>query len=213
WVLTVGLEWDGRGAKYHADGTVRQYGTGDLDVYFFCRNEQTHEYVVLSGEPGHTGDLRQWPFIVHHGDSPGPGTGNRPAVEQVTVRPQENGDLLVNVYQSVDNGLGAINKFGRPRAAIRYGKAGPDGLPGRDADEILVYIGNDKNSFWATIAHIDVQDGVLKVDGETRYSRAMSETMPTLDRSGTWVRSAKGAPVGRSKRRNGTGLSHYCGRL
>ncbi|MFT4125272.1 MAG: TerD family protein, partial [Gordonia sp. (in: high G+C Gram-positive bacteria)] len=33
WVLTVGLEWDGRGAKYHADGSVRQYGTGDLDVY------------------------------------------------------------------------------------------------------------------------------------------------------------------------------------
>src|SRR5690606_35476861 len=53
------------------------------------------------------------------------------------------------------------------------------------ADEILVYVGNGKNSYWATVAHIDVQDGVLTVDGETRYSRFGSERMPGLDSSGT----------------------------
>lgn len=213
WVLTVGLEWDGRGAKYRKDGTVQKYGQGDLDVYFFCRNEQTDEYVVLSGEYGHTGGLDRWPFIAHHGDSLGPGKGNRPAVEQVTVRPQENGDLLVNVYQSVDNGTGAINTFGRPRVAIRYGRAGHDGLPGPDADEILVYVGNDQNSYWATIAQIDVQNGVLMVDGETRYSRKNSEMMPTLDRTGKWLQESPGAPVGRSKKKHGSGLDRYNGRL
>ncbi len=213
WVLTVGLEWDGRGAVYGSDGSVTKYGEGDLDVYFFCRNEQTDEFVVLSGEKGHTGGLDRWPFILHHGDSRGPGRGKQPAVEQVTVRPQENGDLLVNVYQSVDNGIGAINKFGRPRAVIRYGRAGRDGLPGPDADEIVIHVGNNKNSYWATIAHVDVQDGILHVDGTTRYSRAMSETMPTLDRTGKWVRSARGAPTGRSKKRHGEGLDAYRGKL
>lgn len=212
WALTVGLEWDGRGASYDRDGRVQSYGEGDLDVYFFCRNEQTGDYVVLSGENGHRGDLATWPFILHHGDSRGPGSGNRPAIEQVTVLPNENGDLLVNVYQSVDNGAGAINTFGRPRVAIRYGKAGPDGLPGPDADEIVVHVGNGKNSFWATVAHIDVQDGILKVDGETRYSRAFSERMPILDRSGSWVRGSKSAPTGRSKKAMGVGLSAYSGR-
>ncbi len=213
YVLTVGLEWDGRGAVYAKDGTVKKYGEGDLDVYFFCRNEQTDEFVVLSGERGHTGGLKSWPFIQHHGDSKGPGKGKRPAVEQVTVLPQENGDLLVNVYQSVDNGLGAINKFGNPRVAVRYGRAGRDGLPGPDCDEILVHVGNNKNSYWATIAHIDVQDGVLKVDGETRYSRIGSERMPTLDRTGTWVRAAASAPTGQSKKRKGQGLNFYSGKL
>ncbi|WP_248489998.1 TerD family protein [Tsukamurella sp. PLM1] len=52
WVLTVGLEWDGRGAVYASDGSVKKFGDGDLDVYFFCRNEQTDEFVVLSGEKG-----------------------------------------------------------------------------------------------------------------------------------------------------------------
>lgn len=212
WALTVGLEWDGRGAVYDRDGRVQRYGEGDLDVYFFCRNEQTGDYVVLSGENGHRGDLATWPFILHHGDSRGPGSGSRPAVEQVTVLPNENGDLLVNVYQSVDNGAGAIDTFGRPRVAIRYGKAGPDGMPGPDADEIVVHVGNGKNSFWATIAHIDVQDGILKVDGETRYSRAFSERMPILDRSGSWVRGSKSAPTGRSKKAMGVGLSAYSGR-
>ncbi|MCX2753861.1 MULTISPECIES: TerD family protein [unclassified Gordonia (in: high G+C Gram-positive bacteria)] len=213
WVLTVGLEWDGRGAEYAADGRVTKYGKGDLDVYFFCRDEVAHQYVVISGEKGHRGDLRSWPFIEHHGDSRGPGRGNKPAVEQVTVLPKENGDLLVNVYQSVDNGAGAIDKFGRPRVAIRYGRPGKDGLPGRDSDEILIHVGNGKNSFWATVAHIDVQDGVLKVDGTTRYSKFFSERMPTLDRTGKWVRSAKEAPTGRSKKASGSGLDRYDGEL
>lgn len=213
WVLTVGLEWDGRGATYHRDGSVKKYGTGDLDVYFFCRDEVAHRYVVLSGEKGHTGSLSTWPFIHHHGDSKGPGAGRKAAVEQVTVRPQENGDLLVNVYQSVDNGAGAIDTFGKPRVAIRYGKPAKGGLPGPDCDEILVFVGNSKNSYWATVAHIDVQDGILKVDGETRYSRPHSEAMPTLDRSGTWVRSASSAPVGRSKSQHGSGLTNYSGTL
>lgn len=211
WVLTVGLEWDGRGAKYAADGTVTKYGTGDLDVYFFCRNEETNDYVVISGERGHQGELTTWPFMRHGGDSKGPGTGGGPAVEQVHVKPTENGDLLVNVYQSVDNGAGAIDKFGRPRVAIRYGKAGPDGQPGPDADEIVVHVGNSKNSFWATIAHIDVQDGVLTVDGETRYSRMFDERMPVLSSAGEWVRSSKGGPKGRSKNKHGEGLDRYAG--
>ena len=212
WVLTVGLEWDGRGAVYDRDGAVTRYGTGDLDVYFFCRNEETDEFVVISGEPGHQGELATWPHIHHFGDSRGPGNGGKPAVEQVEVTPTENGDILVNVYQSVDNGGGAIDNFGRPRIAIRYGRAGSDGKPGPDADEIVVHVGNGKNSFWATVAHIDVQDGVLTVDGETRYSRMMSERMPGLDTSGRWVQKPSGGPRGRSKSRNGTGLSAYSGR-
>jgi tellurite resistance protein TerA len=212
WVLTVGLEWDGRGAKYASDGTVKKYGTGDLDVYFFCRNEETDDYVVISGERGHQGDLETWPFIRHGGDSLGPGSGGRPAVEQVHVKPTENGDLLVNVYQSVDNGTGAIDKFGRPRVAIRYGRTGSDGQPGPDADEIIVHVGNSKNSFWATIAHIDVQDGVLTVDGETRYSRMFDERMPGLTTSGAWVRTPKGGPTGRSKGRHGEGIDRYRGK-
>jgi stress response protein SCP2 len=213
YVLTVGLEWDGRGAVYAKDGTVKKYGEGDLDVYFFCRNEETHEFVVLSGERGHTGGLKTWPFIQHHGDSLGPGKGGRAAVEQVTVLPQENGDLLVNVYQSVDNGAGAINTFGRPRVAIRYGRVGAGGLPGPDADEILVYVGNDVDSYWATVAHIDVEGGVLTVDGATRYSEPGSETMPTLDRRGDWVAYAPEAPTGQSKKEHGRGLDLYCGKL
>ncbi|MFJ2837308.1 TerD family protein [Nocardia sp. NPDC087230] len=212
YVLTVGLEWDGRGAHYDADGRVTKYGKGDLDVYFFCRNEITGDYVVISGEKGHQGDLAEWPFLHHQGDSRGPGAKNLPATEQVIVRPTENGDLLLNVYQSVDNGAGAIDTFGRPRVRVRYGRAGRDGLPGPDADQITVMIGNGKNSFWATVAHIDVRDGILTVDGTTRYSRAFSERMPVLDTRGTWLRSAKNGPVGRSKSSNGLGLSHYAGR-
>ncbi|MDV2477647.1 TerD family protein [Rhodococcus zopfii] len=212
WVLTVGLEWDGRGATYDRSGKVNKYGEGDLDVYFYCRNEHTNDYVVISGDRDHRGDLGTWPFIHHYGDSKGPGRGKKPAVEQVRVLPNENGDLLVNIYQSVDNGIGAIDKFGRPRVAIRYGRAGKDGLPGPDADEILVYVGNGKNAYWATVAHIDVQDGVLTVDGETRYSRIGSERMPGLDSKSTWVRSPKGGPTGRSKKRNGgLGLDRYHG--
>lgn len=212
WVLTVGLEWDGRGATYDRDGNVTRYGTGDLDVYFFCRNEETDEFVVISGEKGHRGGLATWPHIHHSGDSRGPGRGGVPAVEQVEMTPTENGDVLVNVYQSVDNGGGAIDRFGRPRIAIRYGRAGRDGKPGPDADEILVHIGNGKNSFWATVAHIDVQDGILTVDGETRYSRMLSERMPGLDTKGRWVQKPKDGPVGRSKKRNGLGLTTYAGR-
>jgi tellurite resistance protein TerA len=212
WVLTVGLEWDGRGAKYDRDGNVTTYGRGDLDVYFFCRNEDTGDYVAISGEAGHQGDLDTWPHIRHGGDSVGPGNGGKPATEQVQVRPTENGDLLVNVYQSVDNGGGAIDKFGRPRVAIRYGRAGADGLPGPDADEITVHVGNSKNSFWATVAHVDVRDGVLTVDGETRYSRAFDERMPGLTTDGTWVRAPKGGPRGQSKKRKGQGLDRYSGR-
>lgn len=213
WVLTVGLEWDGRGAKYGSHGNVKRYGEGDLDVYFFCRNEETNDYVVISGEKNHRGSLKTWPHIHHSGDSKGPGRGDKPASEQVRVLPKENGDLLVNVYQSVDNGAGAIDTFGRPRVAIRYGRADRKGLPGPDADEILVYVGNGKNSFWATVAHIDVQDGVLTVDGETRYSRFGSERMPVLDTAGNWVRKAPDGPVGRSKKRNGgVGLTKYAGR-
>jgi len=212
WVLTVGLEWDGRGATYDRNGNVKKCGSGDLDVYFYCRNEDTNDYVVISGDPGHRGSLDTWPYIHHYGDSKGPGNGKKPAVEQVRVLPNENGDLLVNIYQSIDNGAGAIDKFGKPRVAIRYGRAGHDGLPGPDSDEILVYVGNGKNSYWATVAHIDVQDGVLTVDGETRYSRFGSERMPGLDSSGTWVRSPKGGPTGRSKKRNGgLGLDRYAG--
>lgn len=213
WILTVGLEWDGRDATYGPNGNVIRYGTGDLDVYFFCRDEIRHEYVVLSGESGHTGSLDRWPYIHHHGDSLGPGNGNKPAVEQVTVRPQENGDLLVNVYQSVDNGTGAINTFGKPRVAIRYGRPAANGLPGPDSDEILVFVGNSRDSYWATVAHIDVQDGVLTVDGKTRYSAPHSETMPTLDRRGRWVKEAAAAPIGQSKSSNGSGLTHYAGSL
>jgi tellurite resistance protein TerA len=212
WVLTVGLEWDGRGATYDRDGTVTRYGTGDLDVYFFCRNEETDEFVVISGEKGHRGDLATWPHIHNFGDRRGPGRGGKPAVEQVEMTPTENGDILVNVYQSVDNGGGAIDRFGRPRIAIRYGRAGRDGKPGPDADEIVVHVGNGKNSFWATVAHIDVQDGVLTVDGETRYSRMMSERMPGLDTKGRWVQKPRGGPRGRSKSRHGTGLDAYSGR-
>ncbi|WP_232668818.1 TerD family protein [Pseudonocardia sp. TRM90224] len=210
WVLTVGLEWDGRGAKYAPDGTVRQYGEGDLDVYFFCRDEHTNAYIVISGEPGRQGSLDHWPYIQHSGDALGPGV-NGPAVEQVRVQPTENGDLLLNVYQSVDNGLGAINKFGRPRVAIRYGRAGADGRPGPDADEIIVHVGNNKNSFWATVAHIDVQDGILTVDGETRYSRLFDERMPGLTTAGAWVRTPRGGPTGRSKSQFGEGLTRYEG--
>ncbi|MGW6422301.1 TerD family protein [Nocardia sp. NPDC055053] len=212
YVLTVGLEWDGRGAQYDPAGRVTKFGKGDLDVYFFCRNEITGDYVVISGEKGHQGDLATWPFIHHQGDSRGPGAHNLPATEQVVVRPTENGDLLLNVYQSVDNGAGAIDTFGRPRVRVRYGRPGPDGFPGPDADQITVVIGNGKNSFWATVAHIDVRDGILTVDGATRYSRAFSEKMPVLDTAGTWLRSAKNGPVGRSKSSNGLGLSHYAGR-
>ncbi|GGK35025.1 TerD family protein [Nocardia camponoti] len=212
YVLTVGLEWDGRGAKYDKAGNVTTYGTGDLDVYFFCRNEVTGEFVVISGEKGHQGTIDAWPFMHHQGDSRGPGAGNAPASEQVIVRPTENGDLLLNVYQSVDNGAGAIDTFGRPRVRVRYGRPGPDGLPGPDADQITVLIGNGKNSFWATVAHIDVQDGILTVDGTTRYSRAFSEKMPVLDTRGEWQRSFKGGPTGRSKKASGLGLSHYEGR-
>ncbi|MFD5176561.1 TerD family protein [Nocardia sp. NPDC058379] len=212
YVLTVGLEWDGRGAQYDPSGRVTKFGKGDLDVYFFCRNEITGDYVVISGEKGHQGDLAVWPFIHHQGDSRGPGAKNLPATEQVIVRPTENGDLLLNVYQSVDNGAGAIDTFGKPRVRVRYGRPGRDGLPGPDADQITVVIGNGKNSFWATVAHIDVRDGILTVDGTTRYSRAFSERMPVLDTRGTWLRSAKNGPVGRSKSSNGLGLSHYAGR-
>ncbi|MFC4128203.1 TerD family protein [Nocardia rhizosphaerae] len=212
YVLTVGLEWDGRGAHYDQTGRVTRFGTGDLDVYFFCRNEITGDYVVISGEKGHQGNLAMWPFIHHQGDTRGPGANNLPATEQVIVRPTENGDLLLNVYQSVDNGAGAIDTFGRPRVRVRYGRPGPDGLPGPDADQITVLIGNGKNSFWATVAHIDVRDGLLTVDGTTRYSRAFSERMPVLDTTGTWQRSAKNGPVGRSKGRNGLGLTRYEGR-
>lgn len=212
YVLTVGLEWDGRGAKYDPHGRVTQFGEGDLDVYFFCRNEITGDFVVISGEKGHQGDLNVWPFMHHQGDSRGPGANNLPATEQVIVRPTENGDLLLNVYQSVDNGAGAIDKFGNPRVRVRYGRPGPDGLPGPDADQITVLIGNGKNSFWATVAHIDVRDGILTVDGTIQYSRAFSERMPVLDTRGNWVRSAKNGPVGRSKKSHGLGLSAYAGR-
>lgn len=212
WVLTVGLEWDGRGATYDRNGKVKRFGTGDLDVYFYCRDEETDKYVVISGDPGHRGDLQTWPYIHHYGDSKGPGRGKKPAVEQVRVLPNENGDLLVNIYQSVDNGAGAIDTFGKPRVAIRYGRAGRDGLPGPDADEILVYVGNGKDSYWATVAHIDVQDGVLTVDGETRYADRGSERMPGLDSSSKWVRKPKGGPTGRSKKGNkGLGLDRYSG--
>lgn len=211
-VLTVGLEWDGRGAVYDRDGRCTRYGTGDLDVYFFCRNEETGEYIVVSGEEGHRGDLGHWPFLHHSGDSRDPGRAGQPAREEVEVRPTENGDLLVNVYQSVDNGAGAIDAFGRPRVVIRYGRPGGDGRPGPDADEITVHVGNGRNSFWATVAHIDVRDGVLTVDGETRYSRLFSELMPGLDTSGRWVAKPRGGPRGRSKKRNGgVGLDRYAG--
>lgn len=212
WVLTVGLEWDGRGATYDSNGRVKRYGTGDLDVYFFCRNEVANDYVVISGDRGRQGNLQKWPHVQHYGDSQDPGKGNKPAVEQVRVLPQENGDLLVNIYQSVDNGMGAINTFGRPRCAIRYGRAGADGLPGPDADEILVYVGNNKNSYWATVAHIDVQDGILTVDGDTRYSARFNEHMPGLDTAGKWVREPAGGPIGQSKSKNkGQGLTRYSG--
>lgn len=124
----------------------------------------------------------------------------------------ENGDLLVNVYQSVDNGTGALNTFGRPRVAVRYGRPGPNGLLGADADEIMVHGGNSRNCYWATVAHIDVQDGVLTVDGKTRYSAAHSESMPGLTTRGKWVREPVGGPIGQSKAANqGIGLTQYAG--
>lgn len=211
WLLTAGLEWDGRDAEYRQDGSVQRYGEGDLDIYFYCRNEHTNEYVVVSGEPGRQGSTEQWPFIRHHGDSPGPGAGGKAAVEQVEMRPNENGDILVNVYQSVDNGEGAIDTFGRPRAVIRYGRADAHGQLGDDADEIVIHVGNGEDSYWATVAHIDVEDGVLTVDGETRYSEPGSEDMPGLSRTGAWVRSPSGGPVGRSKSEEGSGLDRYSG--
>lgn len=211
WVLTIGLEWDGREARYGGRGEVLRYGEGDLDVYFFCRNEVTDEYVVISGEAGHRGGLDRWPHALHSGDSRGPGHRNRPATEEVHVRPDENGDLLVNVYQSVDNGGGAIDEFGRPRVVIRYGRAGADGEPGPDADEILVQVGSGDDRYWATVAHIDVKDGLLTVDGQTRYSEPFDEEMPGLDTAGNWVRSFAGGPVGQSKDEHGTGLDRYSG--
>jgi stress response protein SCP2 len=211
WVLTVGLEWDGREARYDAKGNVTRYGEGDLDVYFFCRNEQTDEYVVISGEAGHRGGLDRWPYALHSGDSRGPGHRNKPASEEVHVRPDENGDMLVNVYQSVDNGAGAIDEFGRPRVVVRYGRAGADGEPGPDADEIVIQVGSGDDRFWATVAHIDVQDGLLTVDGETRYSEPFDEEMPGLDTAGNWVRQPVGGPVGQSKEDHGAGLDRYAG--
>ncbi|KOS56690.1 hypothetical protein [Rhodococcus rhodochrous] len=116
----------------------------------------------------------------------------------------------MNVYQSVDNGAGAIDTFGKPRVAIRYGRAGSDGLPGADADEILVYVGNGHDSYWATVAHIDVRDGVLTVEGETRYSHPGSESMPVLDSAGCLVREPDDGPVGRSKKAHrGVGLTKH----
>lgn len=167
--------------------------------------------MVISGEPGHRGDLDEWPHLRHSGDSRGPGKRGRAAREEVEVRPTENGDLLVNVYQSVDNGGGAIDVFGRPRVLVRYGRAGSDGRPGPDADEIALHVGNGRNSFWATVAHIDVRDGVLTVDGETRYSRFFSERMPGLDTAGRWTAKPKGGPKGRSKNTHGLGLDRYSG--
>jgi hypothetical protein len=130
----------------------------------------------------------------------------------VHVRPSENGDLLVNVYQSVDNGTGTLNTFGKPRIAVRYGRAGRDGQPGPDADEILIYPGNGRNSYWATVAHIDVQDGILTVDGQTRYSRPHSERMPGLTAKGRYVREPADGPTGQSKRTKRMGLDKYSGR-
>ena len=203
--LTVGLEWDGRDARYDGQGRVLRYGEGDLDVYFFCRNEQTGEYVVISGEAGHRGDLESWPYVQHSGDSRGPGYRNRPASEHVRVRPDENGDLLVNVYQSVDNGRGGIDEFGRPRVVIRCGR------PDEDPDEIVVEVGNGEERYWATVAHIDVRDGVLTVDGETRYAPPRAEEMPGLDTAGNWVPAFEGGPVGQSKEDEGAGLDRYSG--
>ncbi|UGT61581.1 hypothetical protein [Nocardia asteroides] len=72
-----------------------------------------------------------------------------------------------------------------------------------------MFVGNGMNSYWATVAHIDVQDGVLTVDGETRYS----EHMPGLDNRGSWVREPRNGPVGRSKSAHrGIGLNTYTGR-
>lgn len=196
WVLTVGLEWDGRGAEYGPDGRVTKYGHGDLDVYFFCRDEDTGKFVVISGEKGHRGGLNQWPFVHHKGDSRGPRPGKGPASEHVTVKPVENGDLLVNIYQAIANGGGAIDSFGRPRVLIRYGRPAWNGRPGPDADQITIDIGNGKNSFLAIVAHIDVRDGILTVDGTVRYTRVFSERMPVLDTSGMWVRSSPNSLCG-----------------
>ena len=213
WVLTVGLEWDGRGAQYDRHGNVKRYGDGDLDVYFFCRNEETNKYVVISGENRHRGSLANGLTCTTTVTARVPAMATSRPSSRSAYCPHENGDLLVNVYQSVDNGAGAIDSFGKPRVAIRYGRAGHDGLPGSDADEILVYVGNGQDSYWATVAHIDVQDGVLTVDGETRYSHPGSECMPVLDTTGNWVRKPSGGPTGRSKKRNGgIGLDKYSGR-
>jgi hypothetical protein len=62
------------------------------------------------------------------------------------------------------------------------------------------------------VAHIDVQDGILTVDGTTRYSSTKSENMPGLDTAGNWVRTPKGGLVGQSKNANrGQGLDRYAG--
>lgn len=96
------------------------------------------------------------PYVRSGGDCKGPGAGGRPASESVYVCPTENGDLLVNVYQSVDNGSGALNEFGDPRVVIRYGRADVNGQPVEGSDEIVVHVGNSGDSYWATVAHIDV---------------------------------------------------------
>jgi tellurite resistance protein TerA len=209
--LDASLEWDGRGAKYKDDGTVKQYGDGDLDVYFFCRNEETNNYVVISGDPGHLGSMDVWPFVQHTGDSRG-ATKHGPGHEDVYVTPVENGQLLVNVYQSIDNGSGAIDDFGRPRVVVRYGEVGPNGQLMPDADAITVPVGNTQDDYWANIARIDVQDGRLIVENTNIYSQEGGEQMPILDATGTLAMDHPGAPEGRSKKQNhGLGLTHYEG--
>ena len=209
--LETSLEWDGRGASYNADGSVNRYGNGDLDVYFFCRDEHTNAYVVISGDPGHLGSLDTWPFVQHTGDSRG-ATRKAPGHEDVHVIPVENGQLLVNIYQSVDNGGGAIDAFGRPRVVVRYGEVGPGGRLTDEADTITVPVGNTRDSYWANVARIDVEAGRLIVENTNLYSLEGSESMPVLDTSGGIVMNPFDGPVGRSKSRNrGQGLTRYDG--
>ncbi len=209
--LETSLEWDGRGATYNPDGTVKRYGEGDLDVYFFCRDEQTNAYVVISGDTGHLGSLETWPFARHTGDSRG-ATRHAPGHEDVHVIPVENGQLLVNVYQSVDNGSGAIDHFGRPRVVVRYGEVGPGSHLTDEADAITVPVGNTRDSYWANVARIDVEAGQLIVENTNLYSAEGSESMPVLDSAGGIVMNPVDGPVGRSKERNrGQGLTRYDG--
>lgn len=212
WVLTVGLEWDGRGARYGPAGQVTRYGEGDLDVYFFCRNEQTDDFVIISGEPGHRGSLGSWPFIEHGGDSTSLArTASRPS-NRCTSAPTRTAISWSTSTRASTTAPGRSTPSVDPAWRSATAAQGVMDSPALTRTRSSSVPGTAGNSYWATVAHIDVQDGILTVDGQTRYSRTGSKHMPGLTRTGKYLREPDGGPVGRSKSRDGQGLDRYSGK-